>query len=342
MEISPDPKKVGNRIREIRKNLGLSMNDLAKRIDDKARSGTVSNWETGKNLPNNNRLKRIAEIGGISNDYLLYGSPAEFLYSNYEKFVPADKSYIGSIALGIHVQSMLNEIVEKNISLGDFETIEEIVVSRIPEIESIFLKTFNKYLETALTNTEFSDDTLNYLKKINDPESFFTTFANSKSLLEFFKHLKETDIKEKANNHRYLEGYVDALQFIVEKGFLTDFFAPVLSWDDFLGFVEGSFDIEKTSNIESIVYRLSVNLPAFEKGLIVPSNEENNKLLFIPLYDNNTSIKNYINKKCLVLISGESVIGILNSTTEIIEENSCNKIDISGYNFISPILVEFY
>lgn len=49
------------------------MDDFGKKIDDKVKSGTVSNWETGKNLPNNKRLVTIAKLGGISVDELLYG-----------------------------------------------------------------------------------------------------------------------------------------------------------------------------------------------------------------------------------------------------------------------------
>lgn len=41
------------------------MTEFAQLIDAKAKSGTVSNWETGKNLPNNRRLKRISELGGV-------------------------------------------------------------------------------------------------------------------------------------------------------------------------------------------------------------------------------------------------------------------------------------
>lgn len=76
--MSLDPVKVGQRIRNIRKSkLGMSMNDFGYEIDKIAKSGTVSNWETGKNLPNNERLKRIAQLGGISVDELLYGNKAE-------------------------------------------------------------------------------------------------------------------------------------------------------------------------------------------------------------------------------------------------------------------------
>lgn len=74
-----DTVAVGYRIREVRQKLGLSMDAFAAKIDDKAKSGTVSNWETGKNLPNNKRLQRIAELGGIKLAYLLSGNPYDNL-----------------------------------------------------------------------------------------------------------------------------------------------------------------------------------------------------------------------------------------------------------------------
>lgn len=76
-----DPKVVGHRIREIRKQLGLSMSSFAERIDYKSKSGTVSNWETGKNLPNNERLKKIAELGSVSIAELLYGDTETRIYN---------------------------------------------------------------------------------------------------------------------------------------------------------------------------------------------------------------------------------------------------------------------
>lgn len=67
---------IGEKIREIRLSLGKSMTEFGKMIDDydingKTKSGTVSNWETGKNLPNNERLKKIAELGNVSVPYIM-------------------------------------------------------------------------------------------------------------------------------------------------------------------------------------------------------------------------------------------------------------------------------
>lgn len=65
--------KIGQRIKSIRLDLGLSMSEFAKRVDPsgKAKSGTVSNWEHGKNAPNAKRLRKIAELGNISVDELI-------------------------------------------------------------------------------------------------------------------------------------------------------------------------------------------------------------------------------------------------------------------------------
>lgn len=79
--MSYNPKEVGQRIKDIRLKLGMNMTTFGKAIDDynpngKTKSGTVSNWETGKNLPNNERLKKIAELGNVSVLYLLEGKDA--------------------------------------------------------------------------------------------------------------------------------------------------------------------------------------------------------------------------------------------------------------------------
>ena len=70
MEI--DKQAVGNRIRQIRQELKLSMEKFGKLIGDLPRS-TVNNWERGINLPKTETLHQIAEVGHVTNEYLLYG-----------------------------------------------------------------------------------------------------------------------------------------------------------------------------------------------------------------------------------------------------------------------------
>lgn len=82
MEI--DKKLVGERISVIRKSLGLTMEQFGHRVLNADRS-LVSKWERGKAVPNNARVKIIAELGSISVNELLYGKLAFNDLSDEEK-----------------------------------------------------------------------------------------------------------------------------------------------------------------------------------------------------------------------------------------------------------------
>ena len=82
MEI--DKKLVGERISVIRKSLGLTMEMFGNRVLNADRS-LVSKWERGKAVPNNARVKIIAELGSISVNELLYGKLAFNDLSDEEK-----------------------------------------------------------------------------------------------------------------------------------------------------------------------------------------------------------------------------------------------------------------
>lgn len=73
MSNNSNNKEIGSRIKSIRISQGLSMEEFGKKFEPKATKGTVSNWENGNYLPNNERLKRIAELGEVTMTYLLEG-----------------------------------------------------------------------------------------------------------------------------------------------------------------------------------------------------------------------------------------------------------------------------
>ena len=54
-----DKTALGNRIQLIRKELGKTLKDFGKLVDDADKS-LVSRWEKGLTVPNNKRLKIIA------------------------------------------------------------------------------------------------------------------------------------------------------------------------------------------------------------------------------------------------------------------------------------------
>ena len=74
-----DPVAIGSRIRKLRLSLGMNMTEFARLLNmgdplGKIQSGTVNNWETGKNSPNAKRLKLISEAAGVSVEFLLTGT----------------------------------------------------------------------------------------------------------------------------------------------------------------------------------------------------------------------------------------------------------------------------
>lgn len=83
-------RQVGERIKSIRKSRGENQTEFAKKIG--ATLPAVSNWETGRNIPNNERLKVIADIANISVADLLYGdndfdlSADKYLFAKLEPY----------------------------------------------------------------------------------------------------------------------------------------------------------------------------------------------------------------------------------------------------------------
>lgn len=73
-----NPDEVGRKIRMIRESKGMTTEAFAEIFEPPASKGTVSKWENGKYLPNNKRLVKIAELGNVSVNDLLYSDWLKF------------------------------------------------------------------------------------------------------------------------------------------------------------------------------------------------------------------------------------------------------------------------
>lgn len=76
--MKPDAIEVGIRIKKIRTDLGYSMSQFGELISNSPKT-TVNNWERGINLPKEDKLKKIALLGKVTTNELLYGTPEEFI-----------------------------------------------------------------------------------------------------------------------------------------------------------------------------------------------------------------------------------------------------------------------
>ena len=71
----PENETLGQRIRRLRKKLGLSQEELAEKVN--VHAVTVSKWETEEQTPKTLILKRLAAALKVSEEELLNGAPEQ-------------------------------------------------------------------------------------------------------------------------------------------------------------------------------------------------------------------------------------------------------------------------
>lgn len=160
-------KRLGERIKKIRKEQGMSQLEFSKAIG--ATKSAVSNWENGYNAPNNERLKIIAEIGNIKVMELLYGSVDDYVLSrlrdihdihseNFDSSI-YKKTYDFTTIYNGSNNSQDNEVfnrTESEIILDDF----------LPTITSALVEEFNISFEDS--DEKIISKYLTLLKKMED------------------------------------------------------------------------------------------------------------------------------------------------------------------------------
>lgn len=69
---------IGERIKAIRNRLGENQTQFGERFSPPVSKGGVSRWENGDTKPTAERLKKIADLGGVSVEYLVNGNRLSF------------------------------------------------------------------------------------------------------------------------------------------------------------------------------------------------------------------------------------------------------------------------
>ena len=125
--------KLGNKILKLRKQKGLSQEELGEKVD--VTRQTISNWELGETQPNPEQLKLLSKELNVSIDELLDNDIQNVLVekvSNTEKLAGIILKILKIIIIGIpltFVLLILLSILYKNIvrSNSDSRDIEETI-----------------------------------------------------------------------------------------------------------------------------------------------------------------------------------------------------------------------
>ena len=146
--------EVGKRINNIRLKNGLTMEIFGFRLNTS--KGTVNNWEKGRNLPNKENLKKIAELGNVSVNELLHGDLTQYIY----KVLSNDLSNFSELYNNIINYLVLDEN-KANVILLDSEK----------KSEPYLLKAKTFFNENIVFITDFIKD---YIEDDNDIDFIYS------------------------------------------------------------------------------------------------------------------------------------------------------------------------
>ena len=236
MKIRVDKKKVGNRILQIRNSLNCTLEEFGNMKEIQAERSNVSKWERGVSLPNRVRLEKIAKIGNVTFNQLLYGSIDEFLESNIEELIkesdyPIDltDNEISEKLKRELIDYVLLRLNEYNSYQQDENLIENMdtlcsnassfISGYIYDDLDKMLELFSEYngettevLEKFPTKEEVERFTIsrNTLEKLsnNDSLTSYLTFINEDGIVEDYlmlKYLSNLVIEKIKSNGFYLE-----------------------------------------------------------------------------------------------------------------------------------------
>ncbi len=127
---------LGSRIKAIRQKRGENQEQFGKHFTPPSNKGTVSRWESGISKPSAQRLREIAELGGVTVNFLLNGDATTVeetqkllnkITNHPESTSIEEKKQLNSIQLELSQMLKLHDLNEKtkdsnihNEQLNDF------------------------------------------------------------------------------------------------------------------------------------------------------------------------------------------------------------------------------
>ncbi|RLU51233.1 hypothetical protein DIY07_10340 [Streptococcus iniae] len=101
-------KLIGSRIKKIRLEKGMTLEEFGKLFN--ASKSSVYGWETGRNLPNKDRLKLISKVGEIRVEELIAGNLYEDLEKRFDEIISEFPDYIKNAS---NINKLKKDIVDE-------------------------------------------------------------------------------------------------------------------------------------------------------------------------------------------------------------------------------------
>lgn len=191
--------ELGNRIRNVRNKRLESMEKFGQAIADatnnqsKSGKSNVSRWERGENIPNNETLKAIADLGGISINYLLYGDLKSRIISQIKMYIAEKKLNLSD--------ERINEAINNLLDILKDETSNE----------NIRLEVQAEFILDIMNTMEWEELSDNELTELSTYQEVLLALKLAES------KLKESNIQFKDNNTKEFLEQIDKLSNMIKK-----------------------------------------------------------------------------------------------------------------------------
>lgn len=174
--------QLGKRIRDIRNSLGWDQKKFSEQINSTV--SALSNWENGRNKPKDNTLKKIAELGGILEEHLLYASLEEYTHAFIKNYYINNENFTSSLKAELSddviYQVLRNPTYHGMYAAGEFDLLNS-------SIQSEITRTLNRFIN----HHGFSNDgVINFsLSGINDIKNELKLYLEKGIDQELYKEI---------------------------------------------------------------------------------------------------------------------------------------------------------
>ena len=202
--------EVSKKIHQIRLSKGMTLEEFGKQFNTS--KATVFNWEKGRNLPNKQNLKIIADLGNITVNELLYGYKEELMsFDTGEEFEAERRRIIDQIDSkknSVEKSFINNKITLINMIKNEIASIE-LELEKIDNNNSNSIYPENKdiiyfQLEELIDTLELK---INEIE--NNPKYKFYIFYNIIYLIAEKEDIELSDIKFQSDLYDGLTIYVN-------------------------------------------------------------------------------------------------------------------------------------
>ena len=349
-------KNVGLRIRSIRKDKGMTLDDFGDLLTPPASDSIVSRWERGISLPSNERNKQIAKEGNISVDELLYGKIDDYLILNLNEIadrVGVDSNII-SLSDPAKLVSTINKIIENNISPIDNDSLKHYLSLLIDETKDDLENELMHLIAKIRSNPLYAQNVFKFVQENSYRETDKKEFGKYSTHNDFVNDLIKKPLEENIENMDFIRRYANAYETLKNEvtdsllkkhtAYLIDFNnidddQPDFNYYDFISKLSSNEKISEFKQSQIDFFYKSTNESIYNVKKCIAFYEDINKTIHVCGVFNKDEVPILDDYPYQIIYDNTLYVQTLNSNLVKIKGK---EVSVDDLQFLAPILSTYY